>query len=166
MDLDSALTGKPAEGAGATDILRADHAEVMRLFGEYDAARGEYHARIVLSRAICLQLDLHDRLEHEVFYPAVQELEPDRIAEAEREHEAMREAAAAVKHDADAGGNPDEAVGRLKGLVEAHVRSEEGRLFPQVERRPEAELLSLGRRLIETKEKLTGSTRELEGPAT
>lgn len=168
MDLDSALTGKPVEGATATDILRADHVEVMRLFSEYDGAGTSEHVRRVIARTVCLQLELHDRLERDVFYPAVKTLDPDRIGRSLTQHDELCEAIDAVKSgadDADAH-NVHEAFERLKRLVESHVEEEERSLFPLVEARVGGELVGLGKRLIERKEELTGSTSSLEGPAT
>jgi hemerythrin superfamily protein len=167
LDLDSALTGKPAEGAGATEILRADHAEVMRLFSEYEGAKGSArHTQRVLAQSICVQLELHDTLEREIFYPALRELDSERIGAALREHDEMLGAVAALKAQADAAASTDEPLERLKRLVESHVAEEEEALFPRAERELAAAMQDLGKRLIQRKQELTGSAESLEGPAT
>jgi hemerythrin superfamily protein len=167
MDLDTALTGKPAEGAGATEILRADHEEVRSLFSEYERAKGgEQHARRVIAQAICLQLELHDTVEREIFYPAVREHDEARVDAAMAQHGELLDAVEQVKADADSGGDAHEAIERLRQLVEAHLRLEEDEIFPIVEKKLRRKLKDLGKDLIERKEALTRSTRSLEGPAT
>src|SRR5215210_4450704 len=130
MDLDSALSGKPAEGATATDILRADHREVERLFTEYERAGREAHARRVAVQTLCLQLELHDALETSVFYPAVRELDPQRLGTAERDHDRVRTLLRELRECDDRDVGCESLIAELKTLVSAHVQREENELFP------------------------------------
>ena len=166
MDLDSALTGKPAEGAGATDILRADHREVRRLFTEFEAARGDAHARAALAQALCMQIELHDALEREVFYPAARECDAQRVRDAEHDHETIAAASERVRMRADGGDALEQAVSELKARIEPHVAREESELFPAVEARGTDWLRKIGEALVCRKEQLTRSTESFEGPAT
>ena len=166
MDLDTALTGKPAEGALATEILRADHREAERLFAEFDRAEGDDHIARVTAQTLCLSLELHDLIEKEVFYPAVLEIDSGTIERAFAAHAEIEDALAELRRRADAHGSLGDAIARLKGLVMAHVEEEERRLFPKIEAGAQAPLRELGTALIKRKEELTGSTRSLEGPAT
>jgi hemerythrin superfamily protein len=165
MDLDTALTGKPAEGATATDMLRADHREVRRLFGDYDRAGEDAHARRVALRTLCLQLELHDRIERDVFYPAIAKTNPERANSALAQHDDLLQLVRDITTTM-----PDAAcrakVKELEQRFEEHVRKEEGFLFQRLESTGEAALRELGAELIKRKEALTRSTEEFEGPAT
>jgi len=165
MDLDTALTGKPAEGASATDILRADHREVRNLFGQFRKAGDDSHAKRVTAQAICIQVELHDTIEREVFYPAIAQVDPQWPTHALEAHDRIANALERVRSRADAAEALDEPVARLEKLIEEHVREEENGLFPKVESHAEA-LRDLGRALIQRKEELTRSTESFEGPAT
>jgi hemerythrin superfamily protein len=166
VDLDTALTGKPAEGAPATEILRADHREAERLFAEFDQASTDQHAARVIAQTLCVALELHDTIEKEVFYPAVLEIDSGVLERAFAAHADIERTLQELKRCADANEPLGSTVSRLKGLVTAHVEEEEGRLFPRVEAAAKGSLRELGTALIKRKEELTGSTRSLEGPAT
>jgi hemerythrin superfamily protein len=166
MDLDSALTGKPAEGATATDILRADHNEVRRLFSEYERAASDAHAGAAVAQSLSMQLELHDTIEREIFYPALREFDSEFVDRALGAHDEIAVLAERVRMHADSGDLLKETVAELRALVESHVREEEQVFFRCVEERAAAELRDLGRRLVERKEELTRSTASFEGPAT
>jgi hemerythrin superfamily protein len=166
MDLDSALTGKPAEGAPATEILRADHRYAERLFAEFERVASEEHTARVVARTLCLALELHDTIEKEVFYPAIVEIDSAGVERAFDKHAEIEDALEELKRRADANESLGDSVSRLKNLVTAHVEEEEQRLFPRLEAGADTALRELGTALIQRKEELTGSTRSLEGPAT
>ncbi len=166
MDLDTARTGKPAEGASATDILRADHREVQRLFVEYGNAGEDRHARGVIAQSLCMQLELHDAIERDVFYPALREIDADWTSGAIEAHDQIAAAVERVRARADADSPLDDAVAALQTAVEAHVKDEEERIFPKVEAARAFSSAALGRALIQRKEELTRSTESFEGPAT
>jgi hemerythrin superfamily protein len=166
MDLDSALENKPAEGAPATEVLRADHREVERLFDEYDRAGTDAHARHAVMQALCMQLELHDRLEREVFYPAIRALDDALVDRAAREHEEVMKLVANLRERDRCDADCDAFVSRVKSLVENHVTEEEQTLFPRVEQKDAASLRELGTRIVKHKEALTRSTEEFAGPAT
>jgi hemerythrin superfamily protein len=165
MDLDTALTGKPAEGATATDMLRADHREVRRLFSDYDLAGEDAHTARVTLRALCLQLELHDRIERDVVYPAIAKSDRDGLKSALTEHDDLMALVRDIKTNmSDAACRAK--VKELEQRFEDHVRAEEENLFRRLESTGDAALRELGADLIERKETLTRSTEEFEGPAT
>ena len=166
MDLDTALGDKPAEGATATDMLRADHREVRRLFEEYASDSGEPQARKVVVRSACLALELHDTLEREVFYPALREKHGARIDAFVGAHDEVMRIVRGLRDRETFDGACDAEVKRLADLVERHAREEEDELFPQAEKLGDAWLRELGTALISRKEELTRSTKEFENPAT
>src|SRR5215470_16081281 len=56
----------------ATDLIRADHRKVEDLFSRYAAAEGQPSQSEPLVKQVCQELEMHARLEEEIFYPAVQ----------------------------------------------------------------------------------------------
>src|SRR4051812_19829380 len=151
MDLDSALKDKPAEGASATEILRADHAEARRFFADYRNGGASQQQRKVALHSLCLALELHDRIERDVFYPAVRALDgalTDAFLHAHDEVMAIvRKLRDRESFDADC----DAAVSRVEALVNGHVREEENALFPRVERQGRAKLVVIGEAIVKRK---------------
>jgi hypothetical protein len=166
MDLDSALNDKPAEGASATEILRADHHEVRLLLKEFASGTSEPLVRKVLARTVCLQIELHDALEREVFYPALRERQRAKVDWFLHEHDEIMRIVLDVRDREEWNDDCDSAMSRLATLVERHVREEEEELFPLVEAMGAGWLVELGTAIVRQKEVLTRSTGEFEGPAT
>jgi hemerythrin-like domain-containing protein len=167
MDLDSALTGKSADPADVTQVLRDDHGEIRRLIAEYrDAEHESMHARRVIMEAIAMQAELHTRIEEDVVYPAVQRLCPDFV-----EHALEAHGAVTAKGDALQALDPSEPeygeiAHQLIDSLAHHMDEEERTLFPILERDMAGEQARLGEALIRRKEELTRSVEDLEGPAT
>ncbi len=167
MDLDSALTGKSAEPAGATRILRDDHAEMRRLIGEYRSAEGQSaHARHVIMEAILMQAELHTRIEDDVFYGRAHHVCPEFVDRAREEHGAMTGQMDALQALEPSEPRYSEIADELIEVLTLHMDEEERSLFPQVEREMRGELEALGAQLIRRKESLTRSVEDMEGPAT
>jgi iron-sulfur cluster repair protein YtfE (RIC family) len=166
MDLDTALTDKPGEGASATDILRADHQEVRRLFGEQRRAGTDEHAARVLAQDLCMQIELHDRIERDVLYPVLRDIEAGWAREALAAHDEIARALEQLRIQADARERLTDTVPRLEALVEKHLMTEEQCVFPRLEAESGVSLVELGCALIKRKEELTQETSSLEGPAT
>jgi hemerythrin superfamily protein len=166
MDLDTALTGKPAEGARATDILRADHREARHLFAEYRGAANDVHAAKVIAQTLCMKLELHDTIERDVLYPIAREVDAQWTANAAKAHDAIVTCVERVRAAADTGERLEDAIGQLQARVEEHVADEEKQLFPKLEAERASSLADIGRALIKRKEELTRSTESFEGPAT
>src|ERR1043165_932469 len=59
----------------ATDLLKEDHDKVRKLFKEYkDASEGAKASRKRLIEQISQELEVHTRLEEQIFYPACRKL--------------------------------------------------------------------------------------------
>src|SRR5512135_788700 len=74
---------------GATSLIRADHSKVLALFHRYrlDAPPARKQA---LAEALCLALEIHARIEEEIFYPAMRRVDPDLVDKSLPEHNEMR----------------------------------------------------------------------------
>lgn len=60
----------------AIDMLIADHKTVKKLFGQFQSLSGDTGAdseKALLVKQICDALDVHVRIEEELFYPAVRQ---------------------------------------------------------------------------------------------
>lgn len=122
----------------ALAVLAADHDAVQQLLTEFDELAREGASagpRGALARRICAALTAHAMAEEEIFYPAAREaLQDDELIDAAlAEHDGVR---ALVEHigTLDAGDEGFDAMLMLLArAVAAHVRQEEGELFPRLQ---------------------------------
>ena len=151
----------------AIALLKADHAQVDKLFKQYDklAEEGSAEERSALAQQICTELTVHTQIEEEIFYTAAREAmdEQDLLDEAEVEHASAKELIAQIS-----GMQPDEPLfdAKVKVLgeyVRHHVKEEQDELFPKV-KKTDLDLDALGEQLAERKQQLMGEYGEmLEG---
>src|SRR3712207_7709544 len=71
----------------AVKLLKDDHEKVKGLFRQFEKARGEAKKK-QLADEIMMELEVHSKIEEEIFYPAVREKvgEDELVAEAVEEH--------------------------------------------------------------------------------
>ncbi len=142
----------------ATTLLKKDHSEVKKLFQQF--GRTTARARKTRQRlidALATELDVHARIEEELFYPAMTQIESlrDMVEEAKDEHQQVKDLLAEIQ-----GLEPtDEALqNRVKELRDAvlhHATEEEQRMFPDAEDSlGREELEQLGEQLAERKAEL------------
>jgi iron-sulfur cluster repair protein YtfE (RIC family) len=148
-------------------LLKKDHAEVMKLFQRFHGNGGRGRKAVV--NKICQELEVHTEVEEELFYPAVRE-EGDAelrrmVDEAIQEHGRAKQQIQAIR--GMSGDDSDDDEGRLEGMIatleqdiEHHVTEEEGEMFPRVQEAMEDRRRSdLGRRVRERKGELMGGGR-------
>ena len=157
-----------AAQSDATALLSRDHAEVKKLFKEYEKladAGADGEERQALAAQICSMLTVHATIEEEIFYPAARaaEVESDLLDEAEVEHASAKDLIAQI----EAMGPDDELFdARVKVLgeyVDHHVQEEEGEMFPKC-RKADMDLAELAQQLSERKAELMEELGE-EQPA-
>jgi hemerythrin-like domain-containing protein len=145
----------------AIDLLLHDHREVESLFSEFDSLEegDEEDAEDIIEDA-CLELEIHDRLETEIFYPAVRaaaaddEDITDLLDEGEDEHQAVRELIEKLE-DMDPDDDARDALfTTLIEQVKHHVEEEETELFPKVKKLKGLDLDALGAEMHERKQEL------------
>jgi hemerythrin superfamily protein len=140
----------------AISLLKADHRQVEKWFGEFEKARSDSR-KTELAAQICLALRVHTQIEEEIFYPAFFEATED----TELHHEAI------VEHDGakrlieqiEASG-PDEEffdakVKVLSEMIKHHVKEEEqpGGMFAEA-KKAKMDLKELGEQLATRKAEL------------
>lgn len=123
----------------ATDLLETQHRKVEAIFEKLEGGRSD---PTDLLEELAKNLAAHMAIEQELFYPAVKELDPEMVNESYEEHAIAELALKRLlgtnsEHEAFAA-----RVTALKELIEHHVEEEEQELFPKVEKKADAEMLS------------------------
>ena len=149
----------------ATLLLSRDHAEVKKLFKEYEKladAGVDGEERQALAAQICSMLTVHATVEEEIFYPAARaaEVESDLLDEAEVEHASAKDLIAQLEAMGPDDELYDAKVKVLGEYVSHHVQEEEGELFPKC-RKSDMDLEGLGEALAARKQELTAEMAEM-----
>ena len=139
-----------------TTMIRMDHAHVLATFHKYrlDAAPERKEALVGM---IVSALEIHAKLEEEIFYPAMRFSMPDSVDKSVPEHNEMRRLIADLRAADPASADYDVALMALMRTVIHHVADEETTLLPEAER-------MLGDRLEELGWAMTRRRMELVGP--
>jgi hypothetical protein len=142
----------------ATALLERDHAEVKKLFKQYEKladAEADGGERQTLAQQICMMLTVHATIEEEIFYPAAREAEVDDdvLDEAEVEHASAKDLIAQIEAMSPDDELYDAKVTVLGEYIDHHVQEEEGEMFPKC-RRAKMDLAALATELAERKAEL------------
>ena len=139
----------------ALSLLKADHDKVKKMLaeGEKTTERGE-KTRTELFETLKAEMMLHERIEEEIFYPALKEHPKanDIVLEGYEEHHVVDE----IMGELEATPVTDEMWGAkftvMKENIEHHIEEEEGDMFKQARQVFDAdELEQLGERMAELK---------------
>jgi hypothetical protein len=139
----------------ALTLLETDHAKVKKLLAEGEATteRGE-KTRTELFATLKGELIVHERIEEEIFYPALREhpKAKDIVLEAYEEHDVVD----TILGELETTDVTDETWGAkfkvMKENLEHHIEEEEGEMFKQARSVFETdELEELGERMMELK---------------
>lgn len=124
----SALGGAMGLGTGqsAVEALKQDHRRVENLFSQFEAA-SDGHRKEELVAMICTELNIHTRLEEEIFYPACREEidDEDLMDEAQVEHDSAKFLIADLLQASCDDPFYDAKVKALKEQIRHHVAEEE-----------------------------------------
>jgi iron-sulfur cluster repair protein YtfE (RIC family) len=129
----------------ATTLLERQHRKVEAIFRKLE---GKKTAPGPLLLELANDLAAHMTIEQEIFYPAIQGVDPDLVAENYEEH-ALAEIALKRLLGTSPGSEDFRArVVTLRELLEHHVHEEETDLFPRVEKKLDGRLLDdLGKQM-------------------
>jgi hemerythrin-like domain-containing protein len=142
----------------AISLLKDDHDKVKRLLEEGDSTteRG-VKTRKQLFDKIKQELQVHEAIEEEIFYPALRQHAEakDLVLEAYEEHNVVD----TILGELDSTPEDDETWGAkftvMKENLEHHIEEEEGEMFPQArDLLGKDELESLGERMERRKQDL------------
>ena len=134
----------------ATDILKKQHREVKNLFKKVEKAE-EAGERRQLMEQITRALELHTKLEEEIFYPAVRGLETrkaeEMVAEAFEEHHVVKLVLKDLPNVDPEDERFEAKMTVLSELVEHHADEEEEEMFKTAQRLGDETLKSLGQQM-------------------
>jgi iron-sulfur cluster repair protein YtfE (RIC family) len=141
----------------ATDVLRRAHERFRTLFAEHAGASPDRKRDVF--RAMKEELELHARLEEELFYPAVVRVRSNEARAVVRngleEHQILEGLLAEIDQMDTGDQGYDERVTALRENVEHHFRDEEERIFTQaLSHLSEARLEKIGSDMEARKKKL------------
>jgi iron-sulfur cluster repair protein YtfE (RIC family) len=147
----------------ALQLLTADHNRVRGLFKRFEAAEGENDAQAArLATMIFQELDIHTKIEEEIFYPTVTKLDDqihELVTEGIEEHHVVDRLMQEVR-----GLSPsdEEWAAKMKVLienVEHHAEEEEQEMFPLIRKACDNDFRTeLGQRLEARKAALGAPT--------
>jgi hemerythrin superfamily protein len=141
----------------ATEFLSGEHREVEALFRQFEQApQQDGRRRQQLVDEIAEALDVHAKLEEEIFYPALRSVSR-MVGEAQQEHDELRSLIGEAEGHDPASAEFTTKVRKLEQAVQHHVSEEEGTMFRDAERLGEAELSRLGEQLADRKRTLKES---------
>lgn len=153
-------TERQSSGSGqdAIALLTQDHNKVKMLFEEFEkleTAEDAEDEKLDIVQEICAELTIHAKIEEEIFYPATIEAigQLDIMDEAVVEHKGTREQIEQLVLMAPEEEYYDAKVMVLKEMVEHHIREEEGKMFPLLQK-ASIDLAALGQRLGQRKQEL------------
>jgi hemerythrin superfamily protein len=119
-----AMTDPATQSAIAA--LRQDHRRVEGLFSEFESATEEQRKQELVEK-ICSELNIHTRLEEEIFYPACRDAidDEDLMDEAQVEHDAAKLLIADLSEASSNDAYYDAKVKLLSEMIKHHVAEEE-----------------------------------------
>lgn len=139
---------RPRRREDALAVLAADHARITQLFERFDSleSSGPRKASIVLR--LCDEIDVHARIEEEIFYPSVRMAiaRDDLVDEAGIEHDTARTMTGQLRLLRPGDFHYDAKVRVLGEYLRHHVEFEEDAIFPHA-RAINMDLVALGRAL-------------------
>ena len=154
---------RPVSPRAAVDnalaVLTADHDRVLELFERFERLKSNGAQKAQLVERICDELELHARVEEELFYRSVRPVigDADLMDEAGVEHDSARALIERLRGMKPGDNRYDATVTVLGEYVKHHVREEQETMFPKV-RATDLDLVALGRAIKTRKRQIKGET--------
>jgi hemerythrin superfamily protein len=154
------MAEKPRKALDALDLLMQDHREVESLFRELESLKeddADEAGQII--ETVSMELTIHDRLETEIFYPAIrgaaasEEIE-DLLEDAEADHETVRDLIEKLDDMDEDDEKRDAYFTDLSENVKHHVETEEAELFPKLKELKGLDLVAVGAEMQKRKVEL------------
>src|SRR5436190_21162398 len=127
------LIGRPT--LHAADMLRSDHEKAKGLFARFERATSA-SLKDLLAGDIITELEIHEVIEEEIFYPAVRrKTRANNLMDvAEAQHQQANSLIAEIQTKRAAGKDYDALMVALSDAVREHIAKEESEMLPLAER--------------------------------
>ncbi|HWD36470.1 MAG TPA: hemerythrin domain-containing protein [Casimicrobiaceae bacterium] len=140
----------------APTMLKMDHTHALMTFHRYHADTAPARKRAI-AETLCTALEIHAKLEEEIFYPAMRSVDPDLVQDSYNDHGEMKGLIEELRRLRPADRAFDSTLMQLMRVVINHVADEETRLFPDAERvLGEERLAELGAEMTRRRMQLVG----------
>jgi len=140
-------------GPRATDMIRADHTRVVAAFHRYKADSAPARKQAIVGM-VCTALQVHAKIEEEIFYPAMRQAGSTLLNDLEPEHQEMRALIATLSGMQPTDGQYDATFMELMRTVIHHVADEETMLLTNAETVLGERLGELGSRMMKRRMEL------------
>jgi hypothetical protein len=140
-----------------TSMIRLDHMHVLAASHRYRASTPWWRKRAIVN-GVCDALEIHARLEEEIFYPALERAlgNDDTLRKSRPEHDTMRATIAKLRGMGPENAAYDGLFHQLIREVAHHVADEETILLPDAERVLKNDLQTLGAAMTRRRLQLLG----------
>jgi hemerythrin superfamily protein len=147
-------TRAAAKPDDAIKLLKMDHKEVKGWFDQFEKTDDD-KKKEKLARDICQALEVHSKIEEDIFYPAARaaDVDDDLLDEADVEHASAKQLVSQIQNMKPTDPLFDATVTVLGEYVKHHVQEEENELFPEC-RESGMDLKALGKELADRKAEL------------
>lgn len=153
----------------ALQMLRDDHKKVKDLFQQFEEAEDTRTKKSIVDTAI-MELQIHTRLEEEIFYPAMRRQGDiaETMNEAEEEHRVVDLLIAELRKMRPADKQYAAKFTVLAENVKHHIHEEESEMLPKAAEAGMPALQRLGEQMMRRKQELMrrGATRRRNGAST
>jgi hemerythrin superfamily protein len=128
-----------------TTMIRLDHTHVLALFRRFHRSTSMRRKEALVANA-CLALEIHAKLEEEIFYPALRQAgsQSEALDKSVPEHDEMRALIGALRSMEVGDPAYDDTFRMLMGVVLHHVADEESSVLPEAEDLMPDRLIELG----------------------
>jgi hemerythrin superfamily protein len=153
----STRASQKARTPDAVALLKADHRQVSKWFGEFEKTKSS-KKKLQLATDICKALTVHTEIEEEIFYPAFLKATKDKDMhhEAVIEHGGAKDLIAKIQASGPSDDYYDSQVHVLSEMIKHHVKEEEQKdgMFDEAKQSKKMDLASLGAQMFERKQEL------------
>jgi hypothetical protein len=121
-------------------LLKEDHKKVKELFKQFEKA--DQSGKQTISDEVDAELRVHSKIEEEILYPAMREIESEMVAEAYQEHEVVEELLDELAAEELDDETFEAKFTVMQENVEHHIEEEEKEMLPKASKLPNYEDLS------------------------
>ncbi len=142
----------------ATELLKQDHDRVKNLFQQLKSAGSDQKEDLLWT--ITEEIRIHSDLEEKIFYPAVKVVNADQVITFQQEHHDIEEILNELEDVTAEDEEFDPRVQELEQMLNRHIETEEGEMFPRAEELLGDRLTEIGAKMSELKRDLSEEGRE------